>query len=336
MRIVRELRAATADAFENEVRSAGEPAILRGLAADWPIVAAARKSDGACCSYLMDIAANEPVAVAALPAGAGGRLHYDDAVSGPNFARRQTPLREFLDLCVAGGSAETLAAQGLEADRFFPTFRRENRMPFAPDAAAPRLWIGGRVIVAAHADPAENIAIVAAGRRRFTLFPPEQVGNLYIGPFHITPGGTPVSMAHVTAPDFERFPRFRNALEAAFVAELEPGDALYIPYYWFHHVESLGSFNVLVNYWWDAARGDIGSPWDVLMHGMMTLRNLPADQRRAWRALFDQYVFLANGDPAGHLPESAHGILSATRPQDVEMMRRALIEKRMGADHRRK
>ena len=120
------------------------------------------------------------------------------------------------------------------------------------------------------------------------------------------------------------------------MAELEPGDALYIPYYWFHHVESLEPFNVLVNYWWDAARGDVGSPWDVLMHGMMTLRNLPADQRRAWRALFDHYVFLANGDPAAHLPQSAHGILSATRPQDVERMRRALIEKLAGADPRRK
>ena len=29
-----------------------------------------------------------------------------------------------------------------------------------------------------------------------------------------------------------------------------PGDAIYIPPLWWHHVESLGQFNVLVNYWY--------------------------------------------------------------------------------------
>ena len=59
-------------------------------------------------------------------------------------------------------------------------------------------------------------------------------------------------MVHVTAPDFARFPRFAKALEVAQVAELSPGDAIFIPRDWFHHVEALDRFNVLVNYWWDA------------------------------------------------------------------------------------
>ena len=60
-------------------------------------------------------------------------------------------------------------------------------------------------------------------------------------------------MVHVSAPDFDRFPRFAAALDAAEEAELSPGDAIFIPKHWFHHVEALDLFNVLVNYWWDAS-----------------------------------------------------------------------------------
>jgi hypothetical protein len=198
-------------------------------------------------------------------------------------------------------------------------------MPLATAAAEPRLWLGTAAVVATHHDQVENVACVAAGRRRFTLFAPEEVGNLYMGPFHLTPAGTAVSMAHVTAPDLDRFPRFADALANGWQAELAPGDAIYIPYGWYHYVEALSAVNLLVNYWWNPARRDLGSPWDALMHGMAALRQLPPDQRRSWRAMFDHYVFLTGEDPAAHLPEHARGILGANAPADLATMRRAII-----------
>ena len=198
-------------------------------------------------------------------------------------------------------------------------------MPLLPDDVAPRFWLGTPAIVATHNDTMENIACIAAGRRRFTIFPPEQVANLYMGPFHLTPAGTAVSMVHVTDPDLDRFPRFADALDAAQSAELEPGDVIYIPYGWYHHVEALSPLNLLVNYWWNPARRDVGSPWDALMHGMIALRQLPPDQRRAWRAMFDHYVFMSGGDPAAHLPKMFRGILGADSPADLNDMRRSII-----------
>jgi len=59
-------------------------------------------------------------------------------------------------------------------------------------------------------------------------------------------------MVHVTAPDLARYPRYAPALEVAQESELAPGDAIFIPHDWYHHVEALDPFNVLVNYWWDA------------------------------------------------------------------------------------
>ncbi|ATY34036.1 cupin-like domain-containing protein [Sphingomonas psychrotolerans] len=306
-------------AIFHEIRAAAEPVVLKGVVADWPIV---RTDDPS--GWLRGLATAKPVQFMRAPPEVGGRLHYADGATGRNFERGEATLAGFLDL-LAAGQAEALALQGLPAATHLPGFAERNPMPLLPPAIGPRLWIGNAAKVATHHDPSENIACVAAGRRRFTLFPPEQVGNLYMGPFDPTPAGVQVSMVHVTAPDLARYPRFAEALAAALVAELEPGDALYIPYQWYHHVEALDAFNVLVNYWWDPARADIGSPLDAMMAGMMSLRPLPPDQRRAWRAMFDHYVFLTKGDPGAHLAEGARGILGATSPRDIAQMRRALL-----------
>jgi len=301
---------------------------MKGLAADWPLVAAAREGDETAVGYLKAQAGPAPVPYVRGAPELEGRLHLDEAVRGPNFAREAEPLGDVLDALLAAREEErpdTLAVQGLTAADALPGFAEAHRLAILPPAIAPRLWIGNAAKIATHHDPLENVACVAVGRRRFTLFPPEQIGNLYMGPLHITPAGTAISMVHVTAPDLDRYPRFAEALEAAETAELEPGDAIYIPYHWYHHVEALDAVNVLVNFWWDAARSDVGSPWDALMHGMMTLRNLPPDQRRAWRAMFDHYVFMGGGDPGAHLPPASRGILAANRPQDVAEMRRQII-----------
>jgi len=314
----------SAEIFQ-DIRAAAEPVILKGLVAEWPIV---RAHDAA--AYLRALAPPQPVQFMRAAPEVEGRLHYASDAAGRNFERCEASLPAFLDLLAKAATdarPEALAVQGLPA---MPGFAEANPMSLLPPAIQPRLWIGNAAKVATHHDPTENIACVAAGCRRFTLFPPDQVGNLYMGPFDPTPAGVQVSMVHVTAPDLTRFPRFAEAQAAALVAELEPGDALYIPYQWYHHVEALDAFNVLVNYWWDPARRDIGSPWDAMMLGLMSLRTLPPDQRRAWRAMFDHYVFLANGDPGGHLPAAARGILDATSPQHVARMRRALLAKLQG------
>ncbi len=323
--------------FQDEIRPAALPVVMKGLAADWPLVRAGRRGEGACVEYLKGLATPIPVPHVRAAPEVEGRLHYTQDVRAPNFARATAPLGDFLDALMAERDKDrpdSLAVQGLTAPDHLPGLAEANGLAIVPPEIIPRLWIGNAAKVAIHHDPSENVACVAAGRRRFTLFPPDQVGNLYMGPFHMTPAGTQVSMVHASAPDLGRYPRFAEALAHAVVAELEPGDAIYIPYQWYHHVEALDAVNVLVNYWWDPARGDLGSAWDALMHGMMTLRALPPDQRRAWRAMFDRYVFMTDGDPGAHLPPHARGILSAGSPQEVARMRRGLIANLRAHDDR--
>jgi hypothetical protein len=181
------------------------------------------------------------------------------------------------------------------------------------------------VKVQTHYDLLSNIACVVGGRRRFTLFPPDQMPNLYMGPLDFTPSGTPVSMVPLQGPDLARFPRFSEALRHAQEAELAPGDALYIPYGWWHAVESLTPFNVLVNYWWNPATS-YGSPYGVLLHAALCLRDLPAEQRAVWRTMFEELVFKDPDQALAHLAPEHRGLLGPPSPQRAKEVRAILAE----------
>jgi hypothetical protein len=129
--------------------------------------------------------------------------------------------------------------------------------------------------------------------------------NLYIGPLDFNPAGQAISLVDFVAPDYERFPRFREALRHAQVAELGPGDAIFIPSMWWHHVEALTPFNVLVNYWWRQSPDYMDTPTNALMLALLTMRELPAEQRRAWQEIFRHYIFEADDQTAAHMPPAA-------------------------------
>ena len=164
-------------------------------------------------------------------------------------------------------------------DNWLPGFRDENDLVLGDRSPLASLWIGNRSRVAPHYDFPTNIACSVAGRRRFTLFPPEQLHNMYVGPIDRSPAGQPISLVDLADPDYQRFPKFEQALQASQAADLVPGDAILIPSMWWHHVEAMDSLNVLVNYWWRSTPSFMGPPLSVLQHAILGLRDLPEDQR---------------------------------------------------------
>jgi hypothetical protein len=329
MRPIAEYDAPGADEFRDEIVPLGRPAVLRGIAADWPLVAAAKDSASRWMAMLSGWATEEAIPIIRTDPDNDGRFHYSSDGRTLNFVRGSASLGGLLAaLQEQAGQARpyAIAAQGVAAEGVLPGFAASHPLAYVPGNAAQRLWIGNAAKVATHNDPSENLAVVVAGGRRFTLFPPDQIGNLYLGPLEFTPAGVPVSMVHVTAPDFERYPRFAEALDAAVEAELDPGDALFIPYAWYHHVESLEPFNMLVNVWWNEARADIGSARNAMFHGLLSLRALPPHQRAAWKAAFDHYVFQLDGDPAAHLDPEVAGVLGPVTGETIVAIRRALLD----------
>jgi hypothetical protein len=312
--------------FHEEIRAARQPVVMRGLVRDWPAVAAAQEGDEAIAEYLVRFRPAKPVRAIAAKPQEGGRFFYNAELTGFNFVNGRGRLEDFLrDLLITAGEERppALAVQSEIIPEVMPAFAKANRLGLLPQVS-PRIWIGNRIRVAPHYDVKENVACVVAGQRRFTLFPPEQVANLYPGPFELTPAGTPVSMVDPLAPDLERYPRFAMARAAAQQTELAPGDALYIPYAWWHGVESLDPVSILVNYWWNDAPEGVAAPYDALLHAMLAFRHLPASDRAVWRTMLDHYVFEANGDPAAHLPEHAKGIMGPASPGLFARMRATL------------
>jgi len=303
--------------------------VLRGLVADWPAVQAARASDGEAASYLQRFDRGAPLEAFVGPPEIRGRFFYAPDLAGFNFERQRSRLADILRFLLTTARDENARAVyvgSTPAPEIVPGFEAENVMPLVEGTdAVPRLWIGNASIVATHFDESDNIACVVAGRRRFTLFPPDQVGNLYVGPLDFTMAGQPASMVPLEAPDFELYPRFREALAAARTAELEPGDAIYIPTLWWHHVEAPGPFNILVNYWWRDVPDDTGSAFEAMVHAILTTASLPEHQRDAWRAMYETYVFRPNGDPAAHLPPAQRGILAEPTPQLRQRIRQFLL-----------
>jgi hypothetical protein len=314
------------------LRAEGRPVVLRGLVADWPAVAAARAGDAAMFAYLTRAPARRPVGAIAAPPSEGGRFFYTADGTRLNFVRGSGQLETFLgDLLAAATMPDppAMAVQSEDIASLLPSFAQDNRLALLPDVP-PRIWIGNRIRVAAHYDAKENIACCVAGARRFTVYPPDQIAGLYPGPFELTPAGTPVSMVDPSSPDLARYPRYAEAAAHAQVATIGPGDAIYLPYGWWHGVESLAPLSILVNYWWAPGQpAGIGSPYDALLHALLAFRHLPADQRRVWRTMLDYYVFGENGDPAAHLPQAVQGILGPPAPARFAQMR-AMIRQALG------
>lgn len=313
--------------FDEEIRPTGQPAVLRGLAADWPAVAAARRSPEAAVDYLLSFRPTKALAAIVGAPEIEGRFFYDADFTGMNFTRGQTRLDLFLERLIRDQSAErpfSLAVQSEAIPELLPGFVDANRTALLDASVVPRIWIGNRIRVAPHFDLMENVGVVICGRRRFTVFPPDQLPNLYVGPIEFTPAGTPISLVDIANPDLDRFPRYAEAARHAQVAELDEGDAIYLPFHWWHAVDSLARVNAFVNYWWNDATPGLGNPYDALMHGLFALRGLPEEQRAVWRMVFDQFVFAANGDPVAHLPAHAKGVLGPPSREKLGRMRATL------------
>lgn len=321
---VAEVMVADATDLDDRLRTATQPFVVRNLIGDWPLVQAGRCSAQDARRYLLDHRRDVPFTVSVGAPGSDGRLFYDDAM-GMNFATFQSRLDEIFAHIDANDDARTIYLASIDVLQFFRGLHEANHVDLGARDPLVSIWMGTRTRIAAHNDVPDNLACVAVGRRRFTLFPRDQFRDLYLGPIDNTPAGRAVSMVDFHAPDFGAHPRFRDALDHAQVTDLDAGDALYIPAMWWHHVEGLAPFNVLVNYWWRSSPRWLGQPQDALNHAILAIRDLPDDQKRHWRDMFDHYVF--DNDPAvsAHIPAAARSILAPLTPETAGRLRAFLL-----------
>ena len=315
---IREWQNVSADQFHADIVPRNQPAVMRALVADWPAVSATRRSVEACVDYFKALDSGKPQYTIVGSPDIQRRFFYGEGLRGTNFQRTQATLTNVLDNLAGLKDApkpHAIAVQAGSVREALPGFEQDNCLPLLDAAVAPTLWLGNSAVVAPHYDVHDNVACVVTGRRHFTLFPPDQVANLYVGPTLDAPGGVPISTVDLAEPDLEKFPRFAEALAVAQEATLEPGDAIFIPTPWWHAVESLDAINVLVNYWWGGLDEGALSPNHSLLHAMLTIARLSPAQREAWRHFFDYFVFKRSGNPTEHLPDDLNDIATELTPE---------------------
>jgi len=330
---IRELETRDTELIRREVLTSWQPAVLRGLVGNWRSVTLGRSSPPAIVDYLRRLDNGTPVDAVMTPPGVEGRIFYNEGMNGFNYVRSRLSISSIAEqvLRYAGQvRPPAVAVQSALIGDCLPGFAADNPLPLLDPAVQPRIWLGNAITTPTHLDEWHNIGCVVSGRRRFTLFPPEQIANLYIGPLDFAPTGAPMSLAKLHQPDFERYPKFRDALAAAQSVELGPGDAIYIPPLWWHHVESLERFNLLVNYWWHAHSGAaVGavSGFHALLVSILNLRTLPPEARAAWRALFEHYVFGDQSPVTAHIPPHRQGLLGSLTPAETERLREQIAQR---------
>ena len=320
-----------------DIGQSPEPLVLKGLVKDWEIVTSAMQSPVAAVDYVKSFYNGNMSLINAGHPGIDGRYFYNADMSGLNYDTLKMRVDEALDLILASASLPEkpsyyISSNGI--DSHFPGMRTNNdiQLPRAQTdypvyPAQMKIWIGTRSIATCHYDALENIACVVAGRRRFTVFPPSQFENLYFGPLSPTPGGQAISMVDFRNPEYDKYPLFKEAEAHGLVAELDAGDALFIPSMWMHHIEGLSDFNMLINYWWDDAPAYTGSGMTALQHALLSLRDKPAHEKKAWKQLFDYYIFGDAERAAEHLPEHAQGVLGKLDEVKARQLRSTIINK---------
>jgi hypothetical protein len=329
---IAEISGVDPQALPEELLRSGQPVVLRGLVEHWPMVRAARASTAEAVAYLQRFEREGalPAVVTVGPPEIGGRFFYNHDLSDFNFRREHVPLGVVLKTLLKYATVDAPPAIYIASttiDTWLPGFRAENDLALGAREPLASIWIGNRTRIPAHQDVPDNLACVVAGRRRVTLFPPQQLSNLYIGPLDFTPAGQAISLVDFDAPDFDRFPKFAEALEHAQVAELGPGDAVLIPSMWWHYVQALEDFNVLVNYWWRQSSAWMDTPMNALMLAIMSIRDLPPNEREIWDDVFRHYVFGANEATAEHIPANARRVLGPFDDEKARALRARLLQR---------
>jgi hypothetical protein len=307
--------------FQQQVVETARPTVLRGLVSDWPVVKAAQQSPRVLRDYLAMFDGGARVEAFFGDPAIRGKYYYNPGLQGFNFERRMLKFVDAVDAILEADS-QSVYVGSIPAADCLPGFAADNPMPLVTSGGGPRIWLGTPSNISSHYDTFDNLACVVAGRRRFTLYSPELIGKLYVGPIDNTMSGPPVSLAASGAEG--HFPLFEEIRDQALKVELEAGDALYLPKLWWHQVESLSPFNGLVNYWWDATSTGADSPYTALLLSMITIAERPPAERQAWKAFFDHYVFRTQGHPLAHLPPQQHGLLGPLKENYAKIRARVV------------
>ncbi|QRK08655.1 cupin-like domain-containing protein [Archangium violaceum] len=297
------------DAREFWAKHSTEPVVLTGCMEDWKLLKElrARATSEQKLALLSSLAGSEQVRYSTLPQRTGGHYHFQDndpqrTTYGPPEPKGPFDVFASRLLESLNGVSDTYVyLQAMFLDPGTPLYESlgPGVLPLlTPEQERPMMWAGSDgQVVNLHYDDFLNFICMVEGTKRVTLFAPELMPSMYHAPFDRMLNYAQASQVRLLEPDLERFPLFQHALKEAQVAVIEPGEVLFLPPMWWHHVESYG-FNVMINNWvFPAPLEELIALQEDVTKAIRLFQNATAEQRARARMLYHQSVF-APGDEA--------------------------------------
>ena len=229
--------------FRRDWAARGRPVVLKGVADSWPAVQRWN------FEHLRRVAGDVDVGIV----WPTPEIYSEDADAHiralTSYERERSKLSSYLDLLEKDPTTKKYA-EAVDIRTVLPQLLDDVCVhDYIPERLLYTMlfWLGpSGTATAPHWDVHHNLLTQIAGRKRVTLYAPEEYRNLY--PIEWTAKQFPTtSLVNVRAPDLNRFPRYGSA--QAMQATIEPGDALFIPACWWHFVENL-EVTIAMNYWW--------------------------------------------------------------------------------------
>lgn len=277
-----------------------EPVVLTGCMEDWKLLTElrARATAEQKLALLGSLHGAEPVRYSTLPRKTGGHYHFQDGEARSTTYGSPEPRVPFdtfaqkLLHSLNGDSDNYVYLQAMFLDPGTPLWDSlgPKILPFLPeDQARPMMWAGSDgQVVNLHYDDFLNFICMLEGTKRVTVFAPELMPFMYHAPFDRMLNFAQASRVKLLEPDPGRFPLFEQAVKQAQVAVLEPGEVLFLPPMWWHHVESYG-FNVMINNWvLPAPLEEIVALQENVTKALRLFQDATAGQREKARAAYQR------------------------------------------------
>lgn len=214
--------------------SLDEPVVFRGLAAHWPATSRWNRE------YLTTECGERRVIANCRLSGSG--VPYTENISSDSFV--EISFREYWDEYISIGKRSYLAQFPLRD--LGETLVGDTRFSELLVGVPPRelnFWLGCGTKSGMHFDDSDNLMVMVHGKKLSVLAPPGASKSLY--PFHQLVTKSSVDMED---PDFTRHPKSRFA--TLYVAELVPGDVLFVPLSWWHYFSSSpADYSISLNCW---------------------------------------------------------------------------------------
>lgn len=201
-----------------------------------------------------------------------------------SFRRQRIALSDCLARIFDPASRERIYLQYCDLEIDLPRLRGDVvQPPYCPRwlLSNPALWVcGGGTVNPLHYDFNNALMAGVVGEKRYVLFPPDDSAKISSRSGRLLWRTT---LLDLTEPNYAEFPGLSET--TPYECTLRPGELLFIPYRWWHFMET-SVFSISVSWWWEPSvfTRAKDAAWMRLLKPVKSAVRWQREARERWRS----------------------------------------------------